>query len=71
MGWAWEGEIGFPWQGELDGGNFVQDGVVWLLGPVGVHVIDSLGPGGSDGLIEGLDLVTIGRRQSCSSPRTP
>ena len=39
---------------------------MWLLGPVGVHVVDGHGLGGGDGLIEGLDLVVIVFRVVCS-----
>lgn len=42
-----------------------------LPGPVGVHVADGRGLGSGYGLIEGLHLVIIGRKLSCSSPRTP
>ena len=42
--------------------DVLADGVVRLLRPVGVHVVDGGGLGGGDGLVEGLDLVLVGRR---------
>lgn len=42
--------------------DVLADGVVRLLRPVSVHVIDGRGLGGGDGLVEGLNFVFVSRR---------
>jgi hypothetical protein len=41
--------------------DVLPDGIMRFLRPIGVHVVDSRGFGGSDGFVEGLDLVLISR----------